>query len=329
MLIVDGHCDTLWAANRDGRDWTQSSATGHADLERMISAGVNIQFFALFSDPNHRGPGYALKALEMIESFHSGIEKAAREHELTLGIVRTRQDVDRAAGGFWGLLSIEGGEVIDRSLDALFAFYRLGVRSMGLVWNHRNALADGVMDGAAGGGLTPFGKEVVKAMWEIGMIVDVSHLSEAGFWDLVRISRGPIVASHSNARALCDHPRNLTDDQIRAVAETGGVVGVNFYPGFLTSSGRAGIEDILRHIEYIAEVGGIGCVGLGSDFDGFETPPQGMEDIRNLPDLIPLLRQRGYQDREIAAVMGENWARLLKTVLPPSSSEAVVSGRPS
>ena len=107
---------------------------------------------------------------------------------------------------------------------------------MGLVWNYRNVSADGVIDPREGGGLTPFGKEVVKAMWEVGMVVDVSHLSEAGFWDLVRMGGGPIVASHSNARALCDHPRILTDDQIRAIAGTGGVIGVNFYPPFLTSS---------------------------------------------------------------------------------------------
>jgi len=316
VLIVDGHCDTLWAAKREERDWTQHSVMGHADLPRMIAAGVNIQFFALFSDPDHRVPGYALRALEMIESFYAGMEKAARSG-LPVGVIRTREDVDRAEGGLWGLLAIEGGEVIDRSLDALFAFYRLGVRAMGLVWNYRNALADGVMTRGGGGGLTPFGKEVVKAMWEVGMVVDVSHLSEAGFWDLVRMGGGPIVASHSNARALCDHPRNLTDDQIRAIAGTGGVIGVNFYPPFLTSSGRACIDDIVRHIEHIATVGGAACVGLGSDFDGFDTPPQGMEDVRRLPDLVPLLRQRGCSEGEIAAVMGGNWARLLKRVLPP------------
>ena len=121
----------------------------------------------------------------------------------SLGVVRTKDDVDRAIGGFWGLLSIEGGEAIGRSLDALFAFYRLGVRAMGLVWNHRNDLADGVDDGASGGGLTPFGKEVVKAMQEIGMVVDVSHLSESGFWDLIRIVPRP------HRRLALQRPRTL------------------------------------------------------------------------------------------------------------------------
>lgn len=319
MLIVDGHCDTLWAARRQGRDWFAPSDRGHADLDRLLRSGVNIQFMALFSDPGHRGPGFALKALEMIESFYSGIESAsARGVEGSLGVVRTKGDVDRAIGGFWGLLSIEGGEVIGRSLDALFAFYRLGVRAMGLVWNHRNDLADGVDDGASGGGLTPFGKEVVKAMQEIGMVVDVSHLSEAGFWDLIRISRGPIVASHSNARALCDHPRNLTDDQIRAIADTGGIVGVNFYPPFLVESGRATVDDVLRHIEYIAEVGGAECVGLGSDFDGFDETVPGLEDITKLPQLSGHLRRRGLGELQVEQVMGANWCRVLREVLPRS-----------
>lgn len=317
MRIVDGHCDTLWAAHRQGRDWTVACGVGHADLERFVEAGVGIQFMALFSDPAHRGPGYALKALEMIESFYSGIEAAAaRGAASPLGVIRSREDVDRAGEGFWGLLAIEGGEAIGKSLDALYAYYRLGVRSLGLVWNYRNELADGVNDGDSAGGLTPFGKEVVKAMNELGMLVDVSHLSEAGFWDVVRICRGPIVASHSNANALCQHRRNLTDDQIKAVADTGGIIGVNFYPPFLTPSGRASIDDVVRHIEHIAEVAGVEHVALGSDFDGFDLQTAGLEDVTKLPELATLLRRKGFREQHVEQVMGKNWARLLSDVLP-------------
>lgn len=314
-MIVDGHCDTLYAAARSGADWTRRLSRGHADLPRFVAAGVNIQFMAVFSDPAHRGPGYTLKALEMIELFWRGIERAAGEGIVRTGAVLRRSDVRRAKDGFWGLLSIEGGEAIGRSIDALLAFFRLGVRAMGLVWNYRNDLADGVADDS-GGGLTPFGREVVKTMQEVGMIVDVSHLSASGFWDVVRTSRAPIVASHSNARALCNHPRNLTDDQLRAIADLGGVIGVNFYPPFLSGDGRAGIEHVIRHIEHIAEVAGPDCVGLGSDFDGFEQELAGLEDVTRLPTLAERLKARGVSDGDVAKVMGENWARLLERTLP-------------
>lgn len=314
-MIVDGHCDTLWAAAREGRDWIQRGGRGHADLPRFLEAGVNIQFMAIFSDPAHQGPGYALKALEMIERFYSGIERASREGLAATGVVLRRSDVRRARGGFWGLLSIEGGEAVGRSIEALLAFFRLGVRAMGLVWNHRNPLADGVWDDA-GGGLTPFGKEVVRVMQEVGMIVDVSHLSERGFWDVIRVSRAPVIASHSNARALCDHPRNLTDPQLRALADTGGVVGITFCPAFLSAGGKAGIERVVDHIEHAVAVAGAGAVGLGSDFDGFDGTVPGLEDVTGLSALADALRARGFTPDEVAMIMGENWARLLERALP-------------
>lgn len=316
MWIVDGHCDTLWAAPRQGRDWTEEASSGHADLPRLMRAGVRIQFMALFSDPAHREPGYALKALEMIGTFYRGIEAAAQRGAGPVGVVRTRNDVDRAATGFRALLSIEGGEAIGTSLDALYAFYQLGVRALGLVWNHPNALADGVGAGDAARGLTSFGEEVVKALQELGMLVDVSHLAEKGFWDVIRIARAPVVASHSNAKALCPHRRNLTDEQIKAIAGTGGVVGVNFYPPFLAPTGSATIDDVARHIEHIAEVGGIDAVGLGSDFDGFDGCPKGLDDVTRLPELADVLRRRGFSPDEVERVMGGNWVRLLRTTLP-------------
>jgi len=314
-MVIDGHCDTLWAAGQSGRDWIRRSSVGHADLVRLATAGVNVQFMALFSDPAHRGPGYALKALEMIHRFYDGIERAAETGVSPAGVVLCRGDIQKARNGFWGLLSIEGGEAIGRSIEALLAFFRLGVRAMGLVWNYRNDLADGVKDDS-GGGLTPFGKEVVRTMQEIGMIVDVSHLSESGFWDVLRLARGPIVASHSNARALCDHPRNLTDQQLKAIAETGGVVGVTFCPLFLRKEGQAAIDDVVRHIEHIASVAGVCTVALGSDFDGFDGEVRGLEDVTRLPAVAERLRVRGFSESDVSKVMGENWARVLERTLP-------------
>ena len=253
----------------------------------------------------------------MFNSFLKGQEEA-RASGLEVLHVLGAEDVRRALRDecdFGALISIEGGEALCGCLGALEAFWRFGVRAMGLVWNHRNELADGVADGASGGGLTPFGKEVVRAMEAMGMAVDVSHLSDAGFWDVSRISRRPFYASHSNARALCDHPRNLTDDQIRAVADSGGVIGVNFYASFLHASGRAGIEDVIEHIEYLADRAGIDHVALGSDFDGIDRAPEGLEDVSKMPALAEALRTRGWEERDVRAVLGENLARFLTQVL--------------
>lgn len=321
MLIVDAHCDTLWAAPHQGRDWITASHLGHVDLPRLIEGGVGIQFFALFSDPAHRDTGFTVKALEMINLFYGGLRRAASASPSTpLGVILTSDDVAKARHGFWGLLSIEGGEAIGGSLGALEALFRLGVRAMGLVWNHRNQLAEGVSDDT-GSGLTSLGRRVVQAMEEWGMIVDVSHLNDAGFWDVDRIARRPFIASHSNARALCAHPRNLTDSQIKALAARGGVMGINFHGPFLRESGRATLDDVIAHIDYIASLIGIAHVGLGSDFDGIPEGPEGLDDVTRLRRVADALLQRGYSEFDVRAVMGENFMRLLQSLLPTSSPE--------
>jgi len=322
LFVVDGHADTLYRALRDARRWEERSEEGQSDLPRFIEGGVNLQVFAVFSSPAHRGPGFTVRALEMINAFFGGMERAAsspggaRAPVASLGCVRTKEDVDRARGGFWGLLSIEGGEAIGGSVGALEAFFRLGVRAMGLVWNHRNELADGVSESETGGGLTRLGKEVVRRMNEWGMLVDVSHLSEPGFWDVVRHARAPIYASHCNARRLCDHPRNLTDDQLRAVADSGGVIGINFCDRFLVETGEATLTHVVDHIAYVCDLVGTEHVGLGTDYDGIETPPKGLEDVSKLPALTAAMLARGFGEEAVRAVMGENLARLFSTVLP-------------
>ena len=210
-----------------------------------------------------------------------------------------------------------GGEAVG-GLGALEALFRLGVRAMGLVWNHRNQLAEGVSDDT-GSGLTSLGRRVVQAMEEWGMIVDVSHLNDAGFWDVDRITRRPFIASHSNPRALSAHPRNLTDSQIKALAARGGVMGINFHGPF--SARAAGLDDVIAHIDYIASLIGIAHVGLGSDFDGI---PEGPEGLRRC-DPASASRRRASPTRilefDVRAVMGENFMRLLQSLLPTSSPE--------
>ena len=193
-----------------------------------------------------------------------------------------RADIDRAiaAGKIAAFLSIEGGEALAGSLGVLRMLYKVGVRSLTLTWNGRNELGDGV--GASGKGLTAFGRAVVREMNDLGMLVDVSHLSERGFWDAMKVSTQPLIASHANCRALCDHPRNLTDAQIRAVAGQGGVIGVTFVPDFLGGE-TPSVDNVLDHIDHMIAVGGEDCVGLGSDFDGTKELPAGLADCTGLP----------------------------------------------
>lgn len=314
MFIADAHADTLWAAAREGRDWTERSAKGHADLERLIEGGVRLQVFALFSSPSHKGRGYTADTLAMIERYYAGVERVRGRYRVTT--VRYRADLDDAGEDLKALLSIEGGEALQGSIEVLHAFFRLGVRAMGLVWNHRNELADGIGDAGSGGGLTPFGRCVVEEMERLGMAVDVSHLSPAGFWDVARRAQRPFYASHSNARAVADHPRNLDDDQLRAIADCGGVVGINFSPAFLSGKEVAGIDDVVRHIEHIASVAGIDSVCLGTDYDGIPYTPEGLEDASKLVRLAEELLRRGWSQSEVEAVMGGNLLRFFRRVLP-------------
>lgn len=314
MFIVDAHADTLWAAPREGRDWTARSQVGHADLERLVEGGVRLQVFALFSSPSHKGRGYTADTLAMIERYYEGVERVRRRYRVRT--VRFRADLEDLGEDLKVLLSIEGGEALQGSIEVLHAFFRLGVRAMGLVWNHRNELADGVADADAGGGLTPFGRRVVAEMERLGMAVDVSHLSQAGFWDVVRRAEKPFYASHSNAKAVADHPRNLDDDQLRAIAERGGVVGVTFNPPFLTGRDDATVDDVVRHIEHIASVAGVECVGVGSDYDGISRTPEGLEDASKIGRLADALRERGFRPDEVEAVMGGNMRRFFRRVLP-------------
>jgi len=171
------------------------------------------------------------------------------------------------------------------------------------------------MEGPEGGGLSRFGLEVVEEMNRLGMLIDVSHLNEPGFWDVIEASSSPVIASHSNAKALCDHPRNLTDEQIRAIADGGGVIGVNFCTAFLTSSGAATLDDVLNHIDYLVKVGGIETVGLGSDFDGITETPIGLENCSRTLILADGLNGRGYSVDAIEKIMGGNLLRLCANVL--------------
>lgn len=310
MIIVDGHCDTITKIMETKESLNKN--TCHTDLSRMSGYDGFVQFFAAFIEP-HYGGAYALKrAIEIIDAFYLEQEK----HSQKLAICTSGNDIENALldNKIAGILSIEGGEALNGELSALRMFYKLGVRSLCLTWNHRNEIADGQGEDITGGGLSHFGRAVVTEMNSIGMLIDVSHISERGFWDVLEQTTSPIIASHSNARAICNHKRNLTDDQIIALAKNKGVMGINFYPPFLTKSKTAALTDIINHIEHI--VGLVGCdhIGFGADFDGIENTPQDVRGVEDVEKVINTLAALNYSDSDIKKIAGENFLRIIKTV---------------
>lgn len=307
-IIVDAHCDALAALERENRRLKEQSCSGQVDLPRLRQGGVRVQFFAAFISPRYRGRAL-VRAMELVDRFYTELEECAGE----IMLVRDFSDLQRALGQgkIAALLSIEGGEALEGRLGILRILHRLGVRCLTLTWNGRNELGDGVAEERTGGRLTRFGMEVVQEMNRLKMLVDVSHLAEAGFWDVLEFSSQPVIASHSNSRKICAHPRNLTDDQIRALAFKGGVLGLCFYPEIVHPD-QPSLEKLLDHLDHIVSVAGVDCIGLGSDFDGFSQRLAGMEDVSSLLAFTAGLLRRGYGEEEIRKFLGGNFLRVLK-----------------
>jgi membrane dipeptidase len=324
-VVVDTHCDTLkclmpmftlpknsqWEDRSDVGMGARSSL-GHVDVPRLLEGDVDCQVFAISSVRDRTRP-YALRtAMEMIDIFYN----ECGAHENTITPVTTHDDIVKAAkeGKVAAMLSIEGSDVIEGKIGMLGVFHRLGVRIVGLVHSLRNELADGVADHRTGGRLSELGVQAVEELDRLGMIIDISHLNDAGYWDLLDVAKGPVMASHSNARAVCDHPRNMTDDMIRAMADRGGVMGMNFSPSFVHST-HATVQGVVNHIDHIVRLVGPNHVGLGSDFDGIPYTPLGLEDVTKMPNITAELFKRGYSEEDIKKVLGENHLRLMKEVL--------------
>ena len=323
--VFDTHCDTLkclspyFTSSRDSM-WSDRSSIGlggrsdigHVDIPRLKEGGVDCQVFAI-SSLRERNPQYALRtALHMLDTFYSECLK----NEASIAPATSHKDIMKTLdqGKTAALLSIEGADVLEGNLGVLRIFYRLGVRMVGLVHSLRNQLADGVIDSRTGGGLSEFGVKVVEELNRLGILIDVSHLNDAGFWDLIEVSTEPIMASHSNSRAVCGHARNLTDDQIRALATRGGVMGINFSPSFIHPT-RADVSGVVDHIDHIVKLMGVDYVGLGSDFDGIRGTPIGLEDASKMPNITLELVHRGYSEEEINKILGENHLRLFKDIV--------------
>jgi membrane dipeptidase len=323
--VVDLHCDTLLKVG-PGRGLGQGRADTHLDLPRLGEAGVSGQFFACYIEPHHVSHRALERTLEMIEAFYREVAENPGRLVAAVGAGGIREA--HRAGRVAGLLAVEGGEALQGNLGLLGTLYRLGVRSLTLTWNFRNALADGWQESRTGGGLSRFGALVVKEMGRLGMLVDVSHLSDAGFRQVLEETSGPVIASHSNARTVCEHPRNLTDEQIRALAARGGVMGLNLAPGFLRAGAgrpvaggtdeaapvRATLADALDHVDHIVRLVGPAHVGLGLDLDGISGLPEGFEDVASLPRLTQGLFERGHSPQTVRAILGGNFLRVMEEV---------------
>jgi len=310
MLITDAHCDTALSVLESGADFYENDF--QLNLKKLYETRDRLQFFAAFAYPVQFRNNELTKVLSIIDQVYNAEEKYPDKIKVCLD----SREIDNAIseGKVAALLSIEGGECLNGELSVLRQLYRLGVRSMLLAWNRRNLLADGAEE-IRGGGLSVFGREVVSEMERLGMLVDVSHLCEASFNDVMALATKPVIASHSNARAVCDNPRNLSDSQLMAVKNNGGVVGVNFYTHFLNNSPKATIDDVIKHIEHISSVTGEDHIGLGTDYDGIETAPDGLDSTHLLPVLFERLARLNYSDGFIEKFAGLNLMRVIRKVL--------------
>jgi len=309
-LVIDGHADSILMVLSGERSLTERSDKGHIDWPRAREGGLACTVQAAWIDPVYY-PVAPRRALEAIDGLLTQIAEAEG-----VRLVLRADDVTEAhaAGELAVLLNIEGAEPLQGSLALLRSYYRLGVRMMGLVWNHRNEVAEGVGEPESGGGLTRFGREVVREMNRLGMLIDLAHITPAGFFQVLELSEDPVLFTHGNCQALCEHPRNLTDEQIRALAAKGGVFGVSFVASFMGKE-TATLETVADHIDHVCQLlGNADHVGLGSDFDGATTPP-GLEDVTCLPRLTAELMRRGYGEEDLAKILGGNYLRVFRQVL--------------
>ena len=294
-FIADAHCDFLYSMVNYGQDIGTLQGNQAIHLPFLRKGGVKLQFFAAWMDRQQKMP-YLQQCISMIDAYYRILEHYPQDFTPFTKDYDPQIDPHIAT-----VLTIEGGEAIEGSLAVLRTVYRLGVRAMTLTWNHHNELAYAALK-RGGKGLTALGKEAVAEMGRLGIAVDVAHLNDAGIDDVLAIATRPVFASHSNARALCDTPRALQDAHIKAIADQGGVVGVNFFHKQLTNTGEASIHDIVRHVEHVAKVGGVKCCAIGSDFDGMNEYPVDLKNSGDLQKLIQGLLEVGFTQEEVARI---------------------------
>ena len=355
MFVLDSHCDTPSQILRL-RDLSKDNEYAHVDFPKLKRGGVDGAFFALYIPAGMDSD--ADMAFAYAQRLLDGVKDAVAANSCcaSFAVSQSEAFTNKSKGQFSVMLGLENGSPIGKDMDRLRWFHDAGVRYITLCHSGNNQICDSCAPKSTRwGGLSSFGKELVKEMNRLGMLVDVSHISDASFYDVLECSQKPVVATHSCCRALADHPRNMTDDMIRSLASNGGVLQINFYPLFIDSSfkhilaasgimergelieaefiadpanvqkreawnriqdeltalSRPSFKLIADHIDHAVEIAGIDHVGIGSDFDGIEITPQGMENIGMMPVLFEELRSRGYSESDLTKIAGENFFRIL------------------
>jgi membrane dipeptidase len=350
---IDSHIDTIQRVLIAHADLAQRTSTGHVDLPRLREGGMHAPFFALWVPVYYQGAEAVRRTLDLRDAMQNVLNMFPDQIELATdasSIERVVKSHKIAA-----FLTLEGGHQIDDDLGVLRMYYRMGIRAMTLTHFRNNNWADSSTDTPQHNGLTDFGKDVVREMNRLGMLVDVSHVSDKTFYDAIAESTKPVILSHSSCRAISDIPRNVSDDMLRALAKNGGVIGINFGEGFISEKDAAAlrasisqlsqmpnltgkalddyaakdfasefdtphakvfatIEDVVAHIDHAVKVAGIDHVGIGSDFDGIQGPPNGLEDISKMPSLVAALLKHGYSEGDIKKILGGNTLRVIRAV---------------
>lgn len=331
LVVIDAHNDTVQNLVADSADFGVRSTNGSIDLPRLREGGVTVPFFAANVPPYYPEAEAVRRTLDFRDAMQRVFDKYPNDIELATSARQIERLV--ANGKIAAILTVEGGHQISDDLAVLRTFRRVGFLSMTLTHFKGNHWADSATSPPLHDGLTDFGRQVVREMNRIGMIVDVSHVSDKIFYDTLAVSTKPVIASHSSCRALVDFPRNLDDAMLRALSKNGGVVGINFYSAYVNAEdadavkqriesgeanpvvGKASITDVVACIDHAVKVAGIEHVGIGADFDGIPQVPRGLEDISKMPAPKKALKNQGYSDSDIRKIMGENFLRVIREVV--------------
>ncbi|KIL45115.1 dipeptidase [Jeotgalibacillus soli] len=313
MKIIDAHCDALSKLIRDDTlSFHVPNNKMESQFEYMKKANMAAQIFAVFVPPDLPSNQRFNTALKMIEKFHYDVVKKD-----TLIPILNGKDLEKVCGEKTqirgGILSLEGADALEGNLLYMNTLYRLGMRALGFTWNFRNEAADGVEEPNAGG-LSVFGMQVLIEANKLGIMLDVSHLSEKGFWNVAENSKDPFIASHSNCQQIYHHKRNLSNEQLQAIFKKGGVVGLTFVPSFITDEKKVNVTHFLKHVDHVLTLGGENHLAFGSDFDGVSYT---MEDLINGESYIILIEAllKQYKEEQVKKWMHENWLRVFSAVL--------------
>lgn len=315
-VVVDTHCDTLGGLIQPAQRGVAPKRLGEVsekrqvEIPKMLEGGLDCQVFAMYTGTQEVQVDALFKAMRMADAFYQDVETYSDKFVAVTKV----DEIIKAhnAGKVCGVLSLEGAEPLMGNIGLMRIMYRLGVRMISFTWNWRTPFADGLSARRTGGKLTDLGVQAVEEMDKLGIILDVSHITDSCFWDIAEIKKTPFIASHSNCRALCDSPRNLTDDMIKALAEDDGVMGMNFLSGFIAKEG-ANLEKMIDHVDHIVKLVGPNHVSLGADYDGGGGCP-GLEDSSKLLNFTKELIRRGYVEEDIKKILGGNHLRVFKQV---------------